>query len=696
VLVAGVATCGTATGKDVDGNVRLFATQTRQTGLRTEDWGGTVNVRFRRAVTPVFSYLVSASYSTASDEPLFALPGMTDSTTSNQVEPRIELRISPAKFDLRLGHRFNRLRTNRPSEPALVRDQNNLFGRFLTRFEKLPQARIEFDHRLTDDGVSPETENTRLSGEVNYQAHGLSASLGTRRTVQDIEGSFERTTDEDLFAGSFTRTLASGRFTFFANYNRKELDAEDRLDEEGLVPIPRIVDRGLLARDDTPQDGSLAAEPALIDGDVSTGTAANIGGGLSGGQTDWNLGVEFALGEPVDVIDVWLDNPIPTLNASRYSFDVYESTDNVTWTLVTASAARQYDENDGRFRLTFPPVTSRFVKVLNRTIDDSLGAVFVSEIEAFGMEFRQRTTERESLTENTSVNLTWSPTETFSATVGGRRSRVRNEAPASVSSSEDDLASLALSFQPSEIVSGSVSVLSSSRKRTARETEDDVNYVVTLTALPVPDLDLTVASSFRDQERGDRRAESGSFLFRAGALLYRDLSVSAAWGFNRQESLDNFPRDDETLELTVSARPRPELEINSTFNTTEVETTIPGDPDSRETQETWTNRVTIRPSSSLGITYQGTYSDTAVDNGWSSVFQADWSPLPGGAFQFSFDYREDAPRSGDTRRIRSLQLRWNLNPKLSLDVIATRRVRESGVLATMAETVYLVSFDGRM
>jgi hypothetical protein len=669
--------------------LRLIVDQTRQDGRRADGYGGTVDVRWNRPVTETFSYLLSLRYTSDNSEDLFSIESLTTST--DEVEPRIQFRWRPRNYDWSFGGRWNRSRTSTSGGPSFRRNENDLFSRFETDFENnLPQFLVDFNRReIKPEGAEART-NARLLAQVSYTKPWWSASLGGRLTEDDTGDSFERTVEEVIVDASVRRMASAGRISFWANYSLNDLNSEDRLPTESLVPIPRVVSQGLSALDTMPFEGPLLPEPALIDGNLSAATSINIGGGLSGGQTGWNIGAELVLGDPVDLIDLWLADPIPLENARTYSWEVYSSEDNLNWDLVTGFARSSYDEIDGRFRLTFPAVVARYVKVVNTTVDDRLGPVFVSEIEVFGQELRRGVTESGTRTQNVSANFTWAPTPSFVANLSGLNATVRNDTETSATRSDDTTGNLILNFQPSTVFVASLSALKSRRERTLSPTEKDTTYAMSLTALPFPDLELTTVATFRDRERGLEEAGNESVLFRAAALLYSELSLAAEIGKSNEENFDTPAVQRDIFRAAFDARPRREIQFNTVFFTERIVQL-----GQRFENTNWSIRFTIRPSSQISITAEGIYFDRPDTSGWSKLFQFDWLPFAGGTIQFSVDYRLDEPLGGQRRTQRSVSLRWTLNRDMFLDLDASRQRSEFPDGREEARTLYTAFFQAR-
>lgn len=684
-----------AVADEVDGVVRASVSQTRQLGERFDGWRSTVDLRWNRQISRPWFYRLSVRWAGSDQEPLLAGQPLGE-TENSEIEPRFEIRWVPETFELSAGGRWLTRRNRVGDEPAVDRRETNYFAQFRTTLENRPELRLEYDRRARELSAGGEDVTNRLLGQLSYVGDGWRASGGRRRFELDQPNGLERTSDENLLSASVNRQWLEGELSVFASYNLSDTTTRDRLTVETLVDVPRVVARGLSALDLQPLDGALTNTPALVDGDLGGATSINIGGGFAGGQVGWNIGFELALIQPVSAIDLWLSDPIPAVSGPRYRFEIYVSDDNLTWALADPSPNVDYDEIDGRFRLTFTPIAERYIKVVNTTIDDALGAVFVSEIDPLDRELRRGTFETETDTENISASFGWNPSERFGTQVTGFRSDVSSKARGQVTSSETTTGTVTFSFRPSDVLTGSFSTLSLRRRRTDLPTDTTLSNSLTLTALPVEDLDLTLVVTRSDQERGLADRESVSFLFRVATLLYRDLALSMDYGEADEESLDGPARFRQGWRASLDTRLREEIELNSSLLSEKI--TTPSLPLDQQIQRNvnWATRLVLRPSSMLNISLEGTYFKLTDESGWARVLELDWLPFAGGALQISFDFRDDTPFNGQTRRLRGGRIRWNMNRKTQLDFDASRQRREAlDGTGIEARTLLTLSFQTR-
>ena len=203
---------------------------------------------------------------------------------------------------------------------------------------------------------------------------------------RDHAADIERDRDEHEARVSYRDDHLDGKLTtaLSLSVQRRNLDVTSSSGaDSALPPVEVFPVQGLSALDDTPALGGLTEAAALIDGDDTTASGINIGGFGSGGEPDWNIGVRVPNGSTVDLAVVSTAVEIDSLLVDQYAWSVWSSTDNSFWTQVTSSAAYTYEEAFRRFRISFPDVTTQYLKVVATAVAPTAPAVFVTEMRVF-------------------------------------------------------------------------------------------------------------------------------------------------------------------------------------------------------------------------------------------------------------------------------------------------------------------------
>ena len=99
-----------------------------------------------------------------------------------------------------------------------------------------------------------------------------------------------------------------------------------------------------------PRLGALAPNAALIDGNLTASAGIDIGlPPLGGNLQPRNIGLDFLNPVQVNDLQVWVDRTLTPVVAASFSWDIYTSADNLTWTLYQTV-----------FPATFGPFQNRF------------------------------------------------------------------------------------------------------------------------------------------------------------------------------------------------------------------------------------------------------------------------------------------------------------------------------------------------
>jgi len=105
--------------------------------------------------------------------------------------------------------------------------------------------------------------------------------------------------------------------------------------------------------------------------------------------------------------------------------------------------------------------------------------------------------------------------------------------------------------------------------------------------------------------------------------------------------------------------------------------------------------LAIRPSSQFNVKFRATRYDNPTGDGWSTLINADWLPIAGGALLLSVEYRKNDPFNAAARTIRLARLRWNMNRDMFLDLEARETINELPLVGTQAQTLLNVFFQAR-
>jgi hypothetical protein len=334
--------------------------------------------------------------------------GAAGDTTSTRFQPFAWLTLRDDVWRGQVGYSLQEASVKTSGQPKRTLSQDAYTGYLDWRPTDLPETQFRYTRTITQDDPRMFIDTTEdfyyLKSE--YIAGGLDTYYA---------GTYQRIDNKIL---DFVSTLASneGRLTYNASLfgERVSFTTDNRvryLQIENVLQLPLPFATGLSALDDTPSDGPLAANPALTDGDKTVSAGVNIGyPGPGGDFTRRNVGLDFVTPATVNALQVWVDGwgpaTLPADITNSFSWDVYTSPDNQTWTFHTTVSPAAFGPFDRRFEIHFAPVTTRYVKVVTRPLSGGLiGStesslypnIFITEVQAFvdrtALQSRQRITQ---------------------------------------------------------------------------------------------------------------------------------------------------------------------------------------------------------------------------------------------------------------------------------------------------------------
>ena len=462
------------------------------------------------------------------------------------------------------------------------------------------------------------------------------------------------------------------------DYGKQEIPALATVDE------PVLPSAGLSALDDTPEDGALAINNALINGNLTASAGIDIG--LGGDETTLtNIGLDLGLPTPVDQLLVWVDRRLSTAVSTAFSWDVYTSPDNTPtsdWTLVATVFPAPFGTFENRFEIRFTRVTTRFIKVVTRPLSPIIpGAVdyaniFVTELQPFntvsGVNVND---ERDRLSHDFSLNLTG---RLNPRTVLGYDMYYRNRKQDLVvgTATADELSNgLFVNHTFSKVFSGSARVL---RTDTSTDTNDivDYSYSGSLRGDYFKNFYQTLIYSGTHTHENAGTSRSDSLFLRNNAVLYQGWSAYADVGYSIFDSFDQAQETDTTFRFGTNVVPNAKVNFNLDYTITYIDNTDVLVPDTTDTL--WTFQVFYLPFRTLSLFGKITVRDREDTNTTLQNYSVNWSPFPDGALQVSFNYAETL-RDPDNQRDRSAgpYLKWTVSRHIILESAYTLSQSES-------------------
>ncbi len=549
--------------------------------------------------------------------------------------------------------------------------------------ERTSQNTVQDAFSLTSQYRPVKELDLRLSGGLN--------------DVKDLLNDFETAGRNASGRFSYTDRFLQDRMSLNTTYTTSYQTLERMTGKAGDVQFQVFPLAGLASVDDIPSDGALNPLPALVDGDLLTGSGVNIGRLPStlGDTQQRNLGLDFATAATVNTLMVWTDREIPVSVAAAYSWAIYVSSDNQTWSAGPPVTA-QYGPFDSRFLLTFADVTARYVKAVTRPLSAAVpippGAdvdtVFVSELQAFTR--RTATSEDSRITRgtsqvfdlNTRTLLLQEPSLVHDLFLWNRRTSPGGPSQYVLSNG------LSLTKQLSSIMTGGA--------RIGREDANEKNghrgtnlYGATLGIVPFSGLSHTLLFSGKRERVGDLANDSASLFLNNTAEFYRGISATLSGGVNRATSETGEESRGTIVNFGTTLVPLHTLTINLGYSdavTRRWGTVTPG------TSGTTTSQVSAAYTPVQNLYLFASIGDVSERNKPSNTVQnyaVSWSPFSGGSLQVTLPYTQTL-RSADNARETSVapSIRWMVNRSTTLTVSYQVLTNETALRLLRTETAY--------
>jgi hypothetical protein len=595
----------------------------------------------------------------------------TDSTLK-RVQPLVDLTMrSPVHM---AGVRYSRREetSTSSSSPAAITNINELYAGVLGLYppvRDLPsvEMRVERSHVYDSEHITQDVVRDFAGLTANYTPTDnitlqyRPSYIVTTDRLSALETKSQSHVGRVEYANSFFRN----RVSFDTSYNVSYNELITSVSGTGTLDIGLIPFAGLSSIDDTPVNGALASNAALVDGNLAATAGVNIGmPSIIGGDTrERNIGLDFSFAQDVNRLRVWVDKELPATISGSFSWDIYTSSDNLNWNLYTTVSPAPFGAFDNRFEITFSSVNTRYIKVVVKPLSAAVqGAsgfpdIFVTEIQAFSS---KSATRGKTTTSNQVYNFDGKALLLESANLYYNLSYFLARLEPSAEQRWTLSNMLTASHRFSRVFSGSA--------RTGREdfsepTDHGFAYVAdaSLDAVPLKTLRHTLSYSGRFEERISGRTNTNSIFLQNHAAVYQGVDLTAAGGMTFKDQ-DTGERA-ETTEIIAGAGLQPHRTLNLTFSIDSSRAHSSGGG-TRESS-TQTNRTdetaTYHPVDTLYLVAGMSTVATQDATKRSQSYALNWSPFFGGSLQFAFAYTEALESEKNSRvRTYSPSLTWKI------------------------------------
>jgi hypothetical protein len=612
-------------------------------------------------------------------------------TTVWRFRPYTDLILETPLYTAGVGYalRQERTKTSGSSPFTLVNEEYNAILGW--RPEGFPSTELRFARTNTfdKDRTALDAERDFLSLTSKYRYKGFTA---------DYFGTYIKTKNNliDLQTENFLHT---GRFTYGGTFfNRVSLSTTYNLSHQevktvsagtGFISLQAFPFAGLSAIDDTPEEGALLPNPAIIDGDLTAGSGINIGVPPPGGNDDRrNVGLDFLNVTEVNQLLVWVNRELPLEIANFFVWEIFTSSDNLTWNNVATVASAPFGPFENRFEINFPNVNARFIKLAVRPLTQAAAALVpafqnpdvinITELQAFvrrlAAEVEGKATRYSHLyTLDTRTRILDSPSLYHELFYFYTRVGPSGQTRYTLSNG------FSVIHRFSRVFSGMARV---AREDGKEEDEKRVGYVYTasVNADPLRTLRHSLIFSGRNEEINGESTSNYSIFLNNTAELYKGVDVNLNGGLTFATQPTGERQRGTIVNVITTIVPRRDLTLNISYSDTTTR--------SSGGQTDTTDHIR---RGELGIAYNPFRTVNLTAN-WEAVAQKErgtqinqnyglnWSPFPDGTLQFSFFYNE-AIRSEDSSKTRTIApiVRWKITQRSFADLTFQSIKSESDV-----------------
>ncbi len=632
--------------------------------------------------------------------------GTETDTTVRRIRPVVELRLRTPLYIAEGSYNRNEEKTEVSGASPRTDIRESYFSNLQWKPDGFPHLKFQYfrNHTYDRDRMVRDTTEDQFQLTSEYRPVD-SLLLWYQGTLREEENLLEDiSVQETMHSGrvNYSDSWREGLITVYSDYkvDRRETETEAGGGVEVTLPVFAI--EGLSAIDDTPEEGALNPNPALIDGNLTAGTGINLGLPPPGGDIrPRNAGLRFDDGTKVNTLYVWVDRELPPEVAGVFSWQMYSSDDNRDWVPVGTAAPAAFDTLQNRFEVRFPDLTKRYVKVVVDPLTPTdpraaeFPAILVTELraavrtpaaEAVGT--RVLTVHRYNLDIRT--RLLKSPILYY-------------EFSYLVTKPDPGTSTWTLSngLNASHRLTPKLSVAARASREDGRQSGVDREayiYSASLTAVPLDTLRHTLVFSALDETVGEESQETYSLFLQNNAQLYQGVDMTLGGGVSQQSRDTGEDTFTTSLNGLLSLVPNRKMTVNLYYNDRTTERSGGGIV-GEETEYTRSGEVnvTLTPVRTIYLFGSwGVVKRSEEETRRTQRYSATFSPFPGGTLQVNFFYSDEFDSQSNRRStIVSQSLRWNITRRAYLDLTHSDISDDSDVSKTDSETyngTFRVSF----
>ena len=609
------------------------------------------------------------------------LPAAQESSLTTW-QPAIDLTLSNALYSAGLGY-SRREESAKSSDAPTARRVNEHYRALLGwRPVGLPNMELQMSRsniydpaRLLEDSTTDRaTLGLRYLPRKDLELRYQFLADDTMDRLQGLEVQGMTHTGRASYTGQFL----DRRVAVFSNYNVSRQDLSTSTSGTGDVDFQLYPPFGLASTADTPLTDTLLRNQVLVDGNTTVGSGINIGTTASGADKLQSIGLDFFTETELNHLTVWTDRELPPAIAAAFSWEIYTSSDNFTWSLWRNIGAAPFGPFQNRFELRFDSVRSRYVKVVTRPLSVVAAtlvptfrdpqSIFITELQAFmtrpAGEVRGETSRTSHLY---SLDVKAKILEKLPLYYNGSVFVTAEGEPLSISYTISN--GLSLDQRLSDIFFLSTRVAREDISSTAGHSVGYA-YNASLRATPLKNLSDTLVYSGRTDIKPAGTATTNSFYLFNTAELYRGVNMNLGGGLNFGTSETGTSMQGSNLLFGLSLVPHRLLTMNANYTLNRSSQSGGGAPDSSSSSQrgeisaAWRPFTTLYLFAGVGFLDQQTGKMDVTQN-----YGVNWSPFPDGTLQFNFAFSENMRTvNSEQTRLITPSLSWQITSRILFDL----------------------------
>ncbi len=651
---------GSAYGEDdIHGSAHLThtSTDTKTDGDKTNTWRFTqvYNLGLSKRISPKVGFTADLDVNISE----------SDEEKTTRLAPDLRLDVSNEFFDANTGYRLNErgleILTMSADEDRYTTESWN--ANLTTKSERYPTLELrynvdkDYDHLAVHE---TDSKDTNFSGSLDYSLRFLNFNYEYRNNVAD-DYVRDLTQESDTHEGrvDFRKSFLDNKLTSSGSYSITNRETDTETEGQEVRVAEKETPQNGLFNDETPVDGELPEDDSVING--------TAGKNIGSGNSDFNIGLDLGTAKEIEEIRLLTENVLATISVREDIWEVYSSSDNTTWSLVTGSPNVDYDRIEDEYQISFNPTTDRYFKVVNTSSANDFNDVIVNRIEAYSYTTFQAntTTEQELTTKTLQASLGYRPMEWLSFTYDFTQDKEERD-PEDEDTRRD---THNVSGRVERRLHKYVTTWAQYRRRwdNDSETEDTTTdtYLLHFLSSPLDTLDTDLSFNHTvSKEESKTQSRSSSALFQLAAQLREGADLDVDTNITRSENLDSDTETttksvDSTLRLELTSMLTAELEYNRDWTETER-------PDGDTTGRTSFAKTTFYWRPSQEFYFRGSYGidrdEKTGDETTQQQYNVNWLMTEKMQLDMSYTLQDD---DTDTSTYAS-DLSWDLSRVFTL------------------------------